>query len=204
MDDKRGMTDYSDVIEYEKSRESERHHRGKSSEDLLDKGRILDVLPIRPGQVILDAGCGNGYMSREFARLVGDQGKVYALDPDSTAIEALRADMDASNVVAVVGDVTTRTDLPSSTFDLVYLSTVFHCFSAEQIGGFAEEVRRLLAPDGRLAIVEMVKRVTPFGPPINMRFSADELKDVLALSPLETIEVGDYFYMQVFGNWLTG
>jgi ubiquinone/menaquinone biosynthesis C-methylase UbiE len=34
-----------------------------------------------PGQTILDAGCGNGCMSKEFSKLLNNTGKVYALDP---------------------------------------------------------------------------------------------------------------------------
>jgi ubiquinone/menaquinone biosynthesis C-methylase UbiE len=176
------------------------HHRGKSSERLLDKGAILSALVIRPGQVVLDAGCGNGYMSKEFSQLVGDSGRVYALDPHETGIAALREETKGTNIVALVGDITTTTQLPASAIDLIYLSTVFHIFSPEQIKGFEAEVKRVLAPCGKLAIVEIVKRATPFGPPLKMRLSPEELKRALKLALLATVEVGEYFYMQLFEN----
>ena len=199
MNEKCSKPDYTEIAHYERSREGTHHHRGKSSEGLLDKGAILSSLGIKPGQVILDAGCGNGYMSKQFSRLVGNTGKVYALDPDEVGIAALREDTKETNAVAMVGDITITTELPASTFDLIYLSTVFHSFSWDQIRGFEAEVKRLLAPHGRLAIVEIVKRVTPFGPPLEMRFSPEELKNTLGLTPLAAVEVGEYFYMQIFG-----
>ncbi len=70
-------------------KDSKLHHRGRSSESLMDKDKILATLSITPGQIILDAGCGNGYMAKVFAKLTGETGKVYALDPDPVVIEIL-------------------------------------------------------------------------------------------------------------------
>jgi len=200
MKQKSGTSDYLKFSKQEKRGEGRHHHRGKSSESLLDKGAILSALAIEFGQTVLDAGCGNGYMSKEFSQRVGDSGRVYALDPDETGIALIREETKGTNIVALVGDITTTTQLPASTIDLIYLSTVFHIFSPEQIKGFEVEVKRLLAPRGRLSIVEIVKRATPFGPPLNMRFSPQDLTQALRLPPLGAVEVGEYFYMQLFEN----
>ena len=53
----------------EKDSHKVHHHRGKSSESLFNKEVILKELDISPGQTILDAGCGNGYMSKEIISL---------------------------------------------------------------------------------------------------------------------------------------
>lgn len=166
MKKKDNEPDYAEIAQYERSREGTHHHRGKSSEGLLDKDRILSTLAIQTGQTILDAGCGNGYMAKQFSQCVGATGTVYALDPDEISIAALRKETRGTNIVAMTGDITTRTQLPAAALDLIYLSTVFHGFSPAQIRGFEAEVARLLAPRGRLAIVEIVKHVTPFGPPL--------------------------------------
>lgn len=57
------------MSEYKNVKDLKHHHQGKSSESLLDKAQILASLSITPGQVILDAGCGNGYMAKEFAEI---------------------------------------------------------------------------------------------------------------------------------------
>lgn len=44
------------------------------------------------------------------------------------------------------------------------------------------------------------KKETPFGPPLDIRFSPDELKEAIILIPKSLVEVGKYFYMQVFEN----
>ena len=180
--------------------EQKHHRRGKSSECFLDKAQILASLSIMPGQTILDAGCGNGYMAKEFAKLTGMTGKVYALDPDAISIDILKSETAGTIIEPFVGDITEETRLVTASIDLIYLSTVIHGFSETQMKGFLNEVRRLLKPDGRLAIVEIKKEVTPFGPPLDIRLSPEELKQRISLTPASSINVGQYFYMQIFDN----
>lgn len=200
MTQKNDSPEHLEFVRYEESGEGEHHHRGKSSESLLNKEKILSSLAIEPGQTILDAGCGNGYMSRAFSPRVGEGGRVFALDPDEKAISILRDEAAGSNIVPLMGDITTTTELPESAFDLIYLSTVVHGFSPEQFRGFELEVKRLLAPGGKLAIVEIEKRDTPFGPPLDRRFSPQELQQALGLTPIDTVGVGEFFYLQTFTN----
>lgn len=174
------------------------HHKGKTSEDYLDKAAILQALKIKPGQTILDAGCGNGYMAKEFARELNGDGLVYALDTDGKAINRLRAETELTFIEPIENDVTSETPLKASTIDLIYLSTVFHGFTEKEVTGFKSEVMRLLKPGGRLAIVEIRKEETPFGPPLDIRFSPEELRREIGMTPLETVNAGEYFYMQLF------
>jgi ubiquinone/menaquinone biosynthesis C-methylase UbiE len=170
----------------------------KFSEGLLDDEIILKNLRINLGQTILDAGCGNGYMAKKFSVLVGNTGKIYALDPDKESIDKLRKEVEKTNIEAFVGDITKTTAIEKSSVDLVYLSTVFHIFSDSQIVGFEKEVKRILKPRAKLAIINIKKENTPFGPPLEMRSSPEELRQKLSFTPRELIEVGQHFYMQIF------
>ncbi len=177
---------------------AEKHnHGGKSSESLLDKTQVLNRLAITTGLVILDAGCGNGYMTKEFAKLVGESGAVYALDPHAPSIDTLKSETAEANVSAFVGKITEETRLNASSIDLIYISTVIHGFSKPEMDGFRKEVKRLLKPNGRLAVVEIKKEQTPFGPPLHIRSSPEELKTALQMAQVDLIEVSDYFYLQV-------
>lgn len=176
------------------------HHKGKSSERFLNQDLILKTLNIQAGQTILDGGCGNGYMSKAFSKKVGKSGKVYALDPDRESIEVLRKETQGTNIEAIEGDITKPTRLNQSSVDIIYLSTVIHGFSKQQIQGFLGEAKRLLKPNAVLAIVEIERKETPFGPPLNIRFSPEELKDIIPLAPLNPIPVGEHFYMLIFKN----
>jgi ubiquinone/menaquinone biosynthesis C-methylase UbiE len=181
--------------------EGNRHqHRGKFTEGLLNIEAIIKALNIKPGMIILDAGCGNGYMSKVFSETVSQSGKVYALDPDKYFIKILKKETKGTNIKTMEGDVTTPTKLKQSSLDLIYISTVIHGFSQQQMQGFLQEADRLLKPDALLAIVEIEKKETPFGPPIKLRYSPEELKKIVPMVPGNTIQVGEHFYMQIFKN----
>jgi len=87
-----------------------------------------------------------------------------------------------------------------SSIDVLYLSTVLHGFPKERIADFKKEVKPLLKADGRLAIVEIQRQATPFDPPLDIRFSPEELKKEIDLTPKSLVEVGQYFCMQLFEN----
>lgn len=174
------------------------HHKGNSTEMLLDKERILKELNIQPGQSIMDAGCGNGYMAMEFSQLVSNTGKVYALDQSKEAIVILKNKTKGTNISPIKADITRETGINDSSIDLIYLSTVYHIFSSQKKETFQKEVKRLLKPNGRLAMVEIEKKETPMGPPQNMRVSPEEMRELIDMEQVALVEVGEYFYMQIF------
>jgi ubiquinone/menaquinone biosynthesis C-methylase UbiE len=186
--------------ECKKARSHRQNKMGKFTEGLLNEEAILGNLNISAGQRILDAGCGNGYMAKKFSKRVGDAGRIYALDTDRIAISNLLKETENTNIEPFVGDITKSTVLRTASIDLVYLSTVFHIFSKIQIEGFVKEVSRILKPHARLAVVNIKKIDAPFGPPLDMRSSPEELRQKVPLDPLILVDVSNYFYMQVFEN----
>ena len=64
------------------------------------KDRLLPVIDkriegfqVQPGMTLIDYGCGPGRYTIRFARLVGDQGKVYAVDVQALALEYVKRTM---------------------------------------------------------------------------------------------------------------
>ena len=194
------VSHHTEMREHKRSANQKHSHRGKSSERYLNTDIILKELNISSGQTILDAGCGNGYMSKEFSKLLNNTGKVYALDPDKAALKILKQETKETNIQTIEGDITHRTQIKGSSVDLIYLSTVFHGFSEGERHGFQKEVKHLLKANAVLAIVEIKKEKTPFGPPLHIRFSPDELKKTITLIPKSLVDVGEYFYIQTFKN----
>jgi len=182
---------------YERIKQN-RCRRRRFTEGLLNIEEILNILNIRQGQTILDAGCGTGYMSKIFSKEVGPSGKVYALDADRYFLKILREETQKSNIEIIEGDITGRTGIKDASVNLIYISTVIHSFTRQRMQGFLQEAVRLLKPDGQLAIVEIEKKETPFGPPMESRYSPDELKNIVHMHPVNTVHAGEHFYMQIF------
>jgi ubiquinone/menaquinone biosynthesis C-methylase UbiE len=65
----------------------------------------IQTFGIRDGMAIVDYGCGPGRYTTRFARLVGEKGKVYAVDIQELAILNVRAKitrMELANVETVL------------------------------------------------------------------------------------------------------
>ena len=58
--------------------------------------------------------------------------------------------------------------------------------------------RLVKATSSVIAIVNIHKKETSFGPPIEMRSSPKELCGKLSFTPLKPIDLNKYFYMQLF------
>lgn len=108
-----------EMVDWSKQKVEQQPRVGKFSQGLLNTDSILSALGIKPGQTVLDAGCGNGYMSKLFAHQVGPTGKVYALDTNSHYIEALGRETRGSNIHAIEGGITKPTTLAESFMDLI-------------------------------------------------------------------------------------
>jgi SAM-dependent methyltransferase len=82
---------------------------------------------IRPGQTVLDVGCGPGYATVDLAELVGSSGRVIALDKSGKflhALDAQRRQHGLENITAHNADFD-RGDFPAVSADAAWCRWVF-------------------------------------------------------------------------------
>jgi len=108
---------------------------------------------VKEGQVIVDLGCGPGRFTILAARIVGPEGKVYALDihPLHTAIVAARIAIGGPKNISIMHADCCATGLPDKAIDLIFINDAFHEFDKV---GCLKEAARILKADGILAINE--------------------------------------------------
>jgi ubiquinone/menaquinone biosynthesis C-methylase UbiE len=119
-----------------------------------DCTRLLQELHVKPGQVICDMGCGNGFYTLRLARLAGKTGKVFAVDIQQEMLDMLRRQARAAkldNIVLLLGK-ESDPGLPANAIDLVLMVDVYHEFS--QPAAMIKAIRKALKPNGRIALVE--------------------------------------------------
>ncbi len=107
---------------------------------------------LAPGMTVVDYGCGPGRYSLRFARLVGESGRVFAVDIHELAVEAVRR-LAARHSLANLEGVLARgydTGLPSALADRLCAIDMF--FSVRDPSAFLAEVDRLLKPEGLLIL----------------------------------------------------
>ncbi|HEX6962448.1 MAG TPA: class I SAM-dependent methyltransferase [Lacipirellula sp.] len=116
--------------------------------------KMLKSLALKPGQVVCDFGCGNGYHTLQLARLVGPKGLVYAVDIQQEMLDMLAERSVTRGLENIKPVLATAEDpgLPPETFDLVLMVDVYHELSHPP--EVLELVRSSLKPDGRLVLVE--------------------------------------------------
>ena len=51
--------------------------------------KLLGEISLTPGGVVLDMGCGSGYLASVLAEHVGPAGRVIAVDPDAGRVKVL-------------------------------------------------------------------------------------------------------------------
>jgi ubiquinone/menaquinone biosynthesis C-methylase UbiE len=126
--------------------------REREREEDPDLG--LRLLKVVKGSSVGDVGAGSGYMSLRLARLVGAEGKVYAVDVQPGMLELLQqnaAKAKVANIVPVLGAIDDP-KLPAATLDLIIMVDVYHEFSQPQ--KMLQRMREALKPGGRLALFE--------------------------------------------------
>ncbi|MGC5585305.1 protein-L-isoaspartate O-methyltransferase family protein [Ornithinimicrobium sp. W1665] len=117
---------------------------------------MLDLLDVRPGQQVLDVGCGSGWTTAILARLVGAEGRVVGVDivPELVEDAAARLRRDglgrAEVRVAAEGELGAPDAAP---FDRILVSAMARELPEELVDQLVDDGRMVLPLEGRLVTV---------------------------------------------------
>jgi SAM-dependent methyltransferase len=117
----------------------------------------LALHPPRPGQRVLDIGCGFGDTTQDLARLVGPDGEAVGIDAARRFIETATAEAAAAGVAnARFLTLDPQAAAPEGPFDMAF-SRMGTMFFASPVAAL-RNVREALAPGGRLVMVVWRRR----------------------------------------------
>lgn len=114
--------------------------------------KILDAAGLKPGQKVLEVGCGPGFFTIPAAKIVGKKGSVYALDNNPAAVGAVRRKIEKKglkNIDVMLTDAS-ETGLPDESFDVAFLFGVIHAL--DDLDAVIREMHRVLKMKGILAV----------------------------------------------------
>jgi ubiquinone/menaquinone biosynthesis C-methylase UbiE len=149
--------------------------------------------------VFCDIGSGTGIFTVEAAKIT--KNTIYAID---TSDEMLRITKDKckrlglSNV-RLIHPKGFSYPIEDAQCDVVLLSTVFH--EIDDKAALLREIHRILAPQGKLAIIEFYKKETPMGPPVDHRIGEKELHETVEQYDFllaSQSSLGENLYLAVF------
>jgi ubiquinone/menaquinone biosynthesis C-methylase UbiE len=163
--------------------------------DITEK--TLRLMDLRPGERVLDLGCGSGWATRLLSRLVSDGpegfGQVVGLDvSDEMVRQARAASKDFENILYVWGSAQ-QIPWEENFFDKVLSVESFYYYADQD--RTLSELFRVMAPHGRLFILINLYRDNPYSlqwvdklkVPVHVRSEA-EYVDLLKKHAFEKVE----------------
>lgn len=166
-----------------------RAFKGVTGPGMAEEIRIARLFGgLTHGDHVLDVACGPGNFTREFAHAVAPDGLSVGIDASPTMLARGAADnrrAGLENVTLIRGDATAL-PFADGAFDCVCCFAALHLF-ADPFAAI-DEMRRVLGPGGRIAIMTSIRRqmtVRPLKPVVErmsgMRvFEANEVTEALA------------------------
>lgn len=146
----------------------------------------ISLAGVKPGDSVLEVGCGTGTLSLAAKRRAGPSGKVCGIDVIPLMIElsqrkAEQAGEEITFQLASIADI----PFPENTFDAVMCSfMIFHMSEKVRQKGMAE-IHRVLKPNGRLLVLDTATPTRPLLKAFVKMFTGGELPpDLHQLPPL--------------------
>lgn len=140
------------------------------------------------GMYIADVGCGPGFFTLPASEIVGERGKVYAVDSQENMLKALKRRKPTGNITIVQSD-ESHIPIEDGSCDMVLLAFVLH--EAEEKLVFLNELKRLLRPEGRLILLDWEKKIEEKGPSFEERIEKAEAVRLIERAGLEIEETGN-------------
>ncbi len=146
----------------------------------------IELAGIKPGDCVLEAGCGTGTLTLAAKRQAGSTGRVFGIDIIPGMVEASqrKAAQAGEEITFQLGSIN-NIPFPENYFDVVMCSFMIFHMSEETRRKGMSEILRVLKPGGRLLIVDLSTPTQPLARAIaRMAFGGMLEHDMRELIPL--------------------
>lgn len=159
--------------------------------------KTLELLGVEKTDTMADIGCGIGYFTIPAAEIIDKNNRIYGLDIEQEMLDEVEVKAASLNIKNVT---TVKTDeydlkLPDNSVSFGLMVNVLH--EIEDKEKLLKEIHRITKENGKLAIIEFMKKETKMGPPLHHRISKDEVINLCQKNGLNVekeFEWADSFY----------
>jgi ubiquinone/menaquinone biosynthesis C-methylase UbiE len=165
-----------------------------------DPKHNIEQFMLGEGARVVEFGAGSGHYAIEAGRVVGESGKVFAIDVQPALLERIKTlakDNNLNNVETITADLENRegSKLREGSCDAGIVANVL--FQIENKESFSEEVARVIRPGGKLLVVDWTDSFGGLGPHPENVVSSDEVKRLFEMRGFnveKTIYAGDHHF----------
>lgn len=154
-------------------------------------------LGLQPGDSFADIGCGIGYFTLPASEIVGENGKVFAVDTSETMLDELEKRVKShpyKNIIRIKSDEYEPAVPPyASTF--AFLANVLH--EIDDKDRFLTQLHGILKENGKIALIDWEKKEMPMGPPFQHRLDKMEVEELLlknGFTHVRHLQIHENFY----------
>src|SRR3989344_1578966 len=167
----------------------------------LNPEKILFAGGLSAGQTVADLGAGSGFYTQAAAKIVGDQGAVYAADVLESALDHIAADARLKgyrNINFLRCDLESRhacDTVPAGSIDMVILANIVHQLKNQP--DLFTQAYRMLKTDGKVVAIEWNDQPSPIGPIAQQRLSPETMArfaQTANLKPAGELSCDPYHY----------
>ena len=115
---------------------------------------VLRELDLRPGDVVVDIGAGDGFWAERMAKFVGKEGTVYASEVEQNKVDRMKEKFGDLPQVKPYLCPTDGTGLAENSCELAFLSKTYHHLDADGRVDYLRHLRQVVRPTGRLCVIE--------------------------------------------------
>jgi ubiquinone/menaquinone biosynthesis C-methylase UbiE len=173
------------------------YHNDSERREWQNPKKILYSIGLKPGLQFIDIGCGIGFFTIPAAKIVGNEGRVYALDINEEAIGVIKklAEKEGlNNLTSRVGKAE-KVTFCNYCADIVFFGINLHDFANPE--KVLINAKKMLKSQGRLIVLDWKKESMEIGPPMDIRFDKQKAMDLIRETnfEIETIKNLKYHYL---------
>jgi len=161
---------------------------------------VLKELDLKPEDVVVDIGAGDGWWANHMAKFVGDKGIIHASEVEERKVNRMKEKFaDIPQIKPYLCD-TDSTNLPENSCDLAFFSQTYHHLDPDGRVDYLRHLRQVVKPTGRVCVIEkyseIATRYKSHGTPLSrLAKQAEEAGWIPVRYELMT---GTYHYIAIF------
>jgi len=115
---------------------------------------VLKEVDLKPGEVVVDVGAGDGFWTAKFAKAVGPKGTVHAAEVSRKMVDKLKKKHTATPQVKPYLCKKDSTGLGPNSCDVAFFSQTYHHLGKNVRVNYLKHLRTVIKPTGRVVIIE--------------------------------------------------